>query len=213
MDTYYDHKVLIVDDHLIVRTGLGLVLKNAMEHIQISNAENFTETIAILKENPFDLIILDINIPGGKNIGMIDEIKLIQPTVKILMFSAFEECHYACRYILSGANGYLNKLSGEPLIIEAVQTILKGGKYIPFEIVNQIVEASQKKRSTNPLEILSKREFEIGSLLIIGNGNLEISNKLNIQMSTISTYKKRVFNKLKVNNTVDLASIFKIYVA
>jgi len=206
------YEILIVDDHLVVRTGISIVLKNQIQNLEIWDTENFIDTTILLKERSFDLVILDINIPGGKNVGMIEEIRAIQPDIKILIFSAFEEDLYACRYILSGANGYLNKLSKEEKIIEAVKAILEKGKYIQTEIVNKIVEAALNKRSLNPLDMLSKREFEIAELIVAGEGNLEICNKLDIQMSTVSTYKNRVFEKLKVNNIVELIEIFKINV-
>jgi len=207
------YKILIVDDHLVVRTGVAIVLKNKIQNLSVSNAENFIEAIAIVRKNYFNLIILDINIPGGRNLGMIEDLRAIQPDVKILMFSAFEEDQYAYRFILSGADVYLNKLCSEKEIIEAVTTVLENGKYIPAAIVNRILEATINKTPINPLDLLSKREFEITGLLVNGNGNLEIANKLNIQMSTVSTYKKRVFEKLKISNIVELIAVFKIYIS
>ncbi|MFW0739415.1 response regulator [Flavobacterium sp. T12S277] len=205
-----EYNILIVDDHLVVRTGIAMVLKGQIKGVKISNAENFFELLAILKDYIFDLIILDINIFGGKSTGMIKDVRVIQPNVKILIFSAYEEEQYACRYILSGANGYLNKLCSEEQMVLAVTTILETGKYIQPEIVNKLLEAVLNKKPINPLDVLSKREFEIAELLIMGEGNLEIANRLNIQMSTVSTYKSRVFEKLKVNNIVELIDVFKI---
>jgi DNA-binding NarL/FixJ family response regulator len=206
-----EYNILIVDDHLVVRTGVAIVLKRQFQNMNISNAENFFELIAILKENIFDLIILDINIFGSKNTGMIKELRVIQPNIKILIFSAYEEEQYACRYILSGANGYLNKLCSEQQMILVVSAILENGKYIQPEIVDKILEATLNKTPINPLDVLSKREFEIAKLLIVGDGNLEIANQLNIQMSTVSTYKSRIFEKLKVYNIVELIDIFKVH--
>lgn len=207
------YKILIVDDHLVVRTGVAIVLKNQIPDLEIENAENFFEAISILKKDTFDLVILDINIPGGKNIGMIYDLRVIQPNIKILIFSAHEEDEYAFRYILSGANGYLNKLCNEKKITLAVTTILEKGNYIPQEIADKIVETAINKTVINPLITLSRREFEIAELLVIGNGNLEIANRLNIETSTVSTYKKRVFEKLKLNNVVDLIHVFKTYIS
>jgi DNA-binding NarL/FixJ family response regulator len=157
------------------------------------------------------LVILDINIPGGKGVEMIQELRSIQPAVKIMMFSAHEEEQYASRYILSGANGYLNKLCSEEKMILAVTSILETGKYIPNEIAHKIVEAGFNKTAVNPFDTLSKRELEIVKLLIDGYGNLEICNKLNIHMSTVSTYKVRVFEKLKITNLVELINIHKTH--
>ncbi|TDE31769.1 MULTISPECIES: response regulator transcription factor [Flavobacterium] len=207
-----ENKILIINDCLVVRAGVAIILKQHIKNLNISNAENFIQAIEILKTSYFNLIFFGINIRGGKNLGMIEDLRAIQPDVKILIFSVFEEDQYACRYILSGANGYLNKSCSEKKIIEAVTIILENGKYISSEIANKIVEATLNKKTINPLDLLSKREFEITSLLVNGNGNLEIANKLNIQMSTVSTYKIRVYEKLKINNLVELIGVFKTHI-
>ena len=198
------YKILIVDDHLVVRTGVTIILQNEIDNLDISYASNFLETIKVLNDNSYDLIILDINIPGGKNTEMIADIRKIQQDVKILMFSAHEEESYALRYIQAGADGYLNKLSGEEKIVEAIQSIIDYGKYLTYEIMDKLNDSSLLKEPLNPFDKLSNREIEIVKLLIKGEGNLEISNKLGIQMSTVSTYKNRVFEKLRINNLVEL---------
>ena len=205
------YRILIVDDHLVVRTGVTIILQNEIDNLNISYASNFLETINLLNHAVFDLIILDINIPGGKNTVMISDIRSILPDVKILMFSAHEEESYALRYLDAGANGYLNKLSGENKIVGAVKTIIETGKYISPEIANKLASNELNNCYLNPFDKLSKREIEIVKLLVKGNGNLEISNHLNIQMSTVSTYKNRVFEKLKLNNLVELIEIFNLH--
>ncbi|QOG00669.1 response regulator transcription factor [Flavobacterium sp. MDT1-60] len=204
-------KILIVDDHLVVRNGVAMVLEKQIEDVAISNAENFFEAIALLKEDSFDLIILDINIPGGKSTEMITDLRAIQPCVRILVFSAHEEEQYALKYISAGANGYLNKLCSEEKMMFAITSIFESSTYISAELVSKLVEAKGRKKAINPLEVLSKRELQIAQLLINGNGNLEISNMLNIHMSTVSTYKARVFEKLKINNLVELINLYKTF--
>lgn len=205
------YKILIVDDHLVVRTGVTIILQNEIDNLDISYASNFPETIKVLNETVFDLIILDINIPGGKTTEMITEIRNVLPEVKILMFSAHEEESYALRYIHTGADGYLNKLSGEENIVEAVKSIMDYGKYLTDEIIDKLNDFTLMKEPLNPFDKLSKREIEIVKLLVKGNGNLEISNHLNIQMSTVSTYKNRVFEKLKLNNLVELIEKYNLH--
>ncbi|MFI0490446.1 response regulator [Flavobacterium sp.] len=203
------NRILLVDDHLVVRTGVSIILEENFKDLTIFTAKTFPETISFVKENNVDLIILDINIPGGKNREMINDIRAFQPDVKIMMFSANDDEDYACQYIIAGANGYVNKLSEERVIVEAVDSILTKGSYFTPEIINKIVSASVNKTSINPLDNLSKREFQISELLLSGDGNIEIANKLNIQMSTVSTYKSRIFEKLNVKNLVELISVFK----
>lgn len=205
------YRILIVDDHLVVRTGVTIILQNEIDNLTISYASNFPETLKILQDTSFDLIILDINIPGGKNTEMISDIKSLHSDVKILMFSAHEEEFYALRYIHAGADGYLNKLSSEDKIVEAVKSIMNFGKYLTNEIIDKLNDSSLLKDTFNPFDKLSKREIEIVKLLVKGDGNLEISNYLGIQMSTVSTYKNRVFEKLKINNLVELIEKYNLH--
>ena len=202
------NEILIVDDHLVVRTGVSIILEEKIKNISISTTENYNETLSILKQKPFDLIILDINIPGGRNTTMIEEIKDIQPETKVLIFSVYEEETHACPYIIAGANGYLNKLSDKKKLTDAIDTILKTGNYLTPSIVNELVKASTNKASMNPLDKLSKREREISELLVKGDGNIEIANKLSIQLTTVSTHKNKIFNKLNIKNIVQLISLF-----
>lgn len=204
-------KILIVDDHLVVRNGVAMVLEKQIEDVQISNAENFFEAIDLLKDAIFDLIILDINIPGGKYTEMVGEIRAIQPDVKILVFSAHEEEQHALKFISAGANGYLNKLCSEEKMIFAIKSIFESSTYISQELVSKLLDIKGSQKIINPKEVLSKRELQIAELLIEGNGNLEISNKLNIHMSTVSTYKARVFEKLKIHNLVELIKLYKTF--
>lgn len=201
-------EILIVDDHLVVRTGVSIILEEKLKNITISTTDNYNETLNILQKKKFDLIILDINIPGGRNTAMIQEIKNTQADVKILIFSVYDEKTHACPYIVAGANGYLNKLSDKKKMINAVDSILKTGNYLTPEIVIELVKASTNKDSMNPLDKLSRREREISELLVKGDGNIEIANKLSIQLTTVSTHKNKIFNKLNIKNIVELISLF-----
>lgn len=201
-------EILIVDDHLVVRTGVSIILEEKFKNFSITTAENYNETLTVLKDKNFDLIILDINIPGGRNTAMIEQIRDIQDDVKILIFSVYEEETHACPYIIAGANGYLNKLSDKKKLINAVDSILKTGNYLTPDIIKNLVKASTNKESINPLDRLSKREREISELLVQGDGNIEIANKLSIQLTTVSTHKNKIFNKLNIKNIVELITLF-----
>lgn len=139
-------KILIVDDHLVVRNGVAMILERQFEDVAISNAENFFEAVTLLKNLPFDLVILDINIPGGKNTDMITQIRAIQPDVKILVFSAHEEEQYAIKYLSCGANGYVDKLCSEEKIMFAITSILESGTYVSPELVSKLVGNQSNKR-------------------------------------------------------------------
>lgn len=204
-------KVLIADDHSVVRQGVSLILREAFIGMEVVHTDSFSNAVAILTNNFFNLLLLDINLPGGNRIAMIEEVRNVQKETKILMFSAYDEEQYALRYIKAGAQGYLNKLSSEDKIIEAVKAIFEGSIYIGDKIRDRISESTLNKEFANPLDMLSGRELEIAGLLAKGDGNLEIANKLDIGTSTVSTYKSRIFEKLGVNNVVSLVEKFKLY--
>jgi len=204
--------VALVDDHSVVRQGIALTLKKHFQGVKLFQAADFETLLDLLEaEENISLILLDINMPGGNSIEMIQKIKSLQPLAKVLIFSAFEEKHYALRYIQAGANGYLNKLEEEEEIVNAVRQVITSGKYMSLSLKENMMDFMFNKQAVNPLSLLSEREFEIANLLVSGDGNLEIANKLNIHMSTVSTYKARVFNKLNVDNVVSLADLFKLY--
>lgn len=204
-------KILLADDHSVVRQGISMMLKEVDEDLTILHAADFNTTMQIIETNIIYLVVLDISIPEGKGVQMVEIIKAISPEIKILMFSAYEEELYAMRYLKAGADGYLNKLSSESEFIIAFKAMIEDGTYMSEAIKKKIISASLNKKSDNPLDILSNREIEIARLLVKGEGNLEIANKLNLQNSTVSTYKNRIFEKLSINNTVALVSLLQAY--
>lgn len=203
--------ILLADDHSVVRQGISMILKETYKDLTILHAADFEAAMAHLKKQPIYLVVLDISIPEGKGVQMVELIKEINPNVKILIFSAYEEDLYAMRYLKAGAEGYLNKLSSEKEFGIAFKAMLEDGAYMSEAIKQKIISATLNKESDNPLDILSNREIEIARLLVRGEGNLEIANKLKLQNSTVSTYKNRIFEKLSISNTVALVSLLQAY--
>ncbi|MDR4894328.1 MULTISPECIES: response regulator transcription factor [unclassified Chryseobacterium] len=199
-------KIIIADDHFVVRLGTTLILESHYKEVKISYAESYTELTDKLYAEQFELLILDINMPESKYLSMIGEIKTIQPDLKILVFSVYDN-DIAVQYIIEGADGYINKLSDENNILEAVQQIFETGTYYSPDIVKKLVSSVKKDTPINPLETLSEREKEIFNLLVKGYGNIEVSNELNLHLSTVSTYKARIYKKLNIKNTVDLVRL------
>ncbi|RKT01666.1 response regulator transcription factor [Chryseobacterium defluvii] len=200
--------ILIADDHDIVLVGTSIILESKIKDAVIDQAEDYPKTLEKISRKKYDLVILDINMPESKNKKMITEIKALDPDIKILIFSAYEE-EIAVQYIKQGANGYISKLSKSEEISDAVTKIFSEGYYYPSGIVNQLISESP----LDSIKKLSEREYEIFTLMVKGNGNLEISNKMNIQMPTISTYKKRIHKKLKTNNIADLIKLYQTYIS
>lgn len=188
-----------------------MMLKQAFDNISIMHADVFSKVLELLEEQVFNFIVLDIAIPEGSGVKMIEQIRAIQPDVKILIFSAYEEDLYAVRYLKAGADGYLNKLSSEDQFKTAFSAMINNEEYSSDNIKAKIAGLLKSKQSNNPIESLSNRELEIARLLANGDGNLEIGNKLKLQNSTVSTYKTRIFEKLSVSSVVGLISVFKNY--
>ncbi|SEM11458.1 DNA-binding response regulator, NarL/FixJ family, contains REC and HTH domains [Chryseobacterium taichungense] len=197
--------ILIADGHYVVRTGTALVLKSKLQYnCDIDFAETYSETKDMISEKIYDLLIIDIDIPGSIFKAMVKELKKKQKSLKILFFSTYDE-NVGIQYIEEGAAGYLSKGASESEIITAVTAMFEEGYYYTINMMKKLVTHSTDSHS---VERLSKREFQIFKLLAQGNGNIEISNILNLKMSTISTYKKKIFEKLQVKNVVDLVRIY-----
>lgn len=206
------NKIIIVDDHIAIIAGVSIILEQSIEGLEIDHAEDYPESLEKISNNHYDLVILDINLPGGKQKEMIREIKEQNKDIKILVFSSYDES-IGVQYIQHGADGYLNKLSDEKEIISAVKQILETGNYFSPQVIKLLLDANSRKTPINPFDKLSARETEICDLLIQGNGNLEISNILDIRLTTVSTYKMRIYKKLEVNNLAELVILSQKYSA
>lgn len=204
-------KIILADDHSVVRHGVSLILKSYFKDLEIRNAQDFPGALLLLKEFDAEILFLDINISGGNSTSMIEKVRKVNKKINILMFSAYEESNYALRYIQAGANGFLSKEAPEEDMAEAVNSLLKTGKYFSNAVKEKILENAFQNTPVNPLELLSEREITVAELIVKGEGNLEIANQMNIQMTTVSTYRSRIFEKLKISNIVGLIEIFKVY--
>lgn len=205
------YKFLVADDHSIVRQGVSFVLKELYQGATIIQADNFSEILKLVNLEKIDLLVLDVNFPEGSSLNVLPSIKLIQPDIKILIFSAYDEDIYAMRYINAGASGYLNKLCTEDEMKFAITSVMNFGKYTSQNIKDKIVDTYMLKSPTNPLAQLSNREIEIAKLIVDGYGNIEICSALDLKKTTVSTYKNRIFEKLGVNNLSELYQIFNLY--
>jgi DNA-binding NarL/FixJ family response regulator len=202
---------LIADDHSVVRQGVVLLIRELFLNPTIFQAGTFKETLQLVGEQQIDLLILDINFPDGNSLNIIPEMKAIRPELKILIFSAYEEDIYAMRYLNAGAAGFLNKGSTEDQMKEALKSMIISGRYVTQNIKDRILDSYLSKTPDNPLDKLSERETAVARLLVKGYGNLEISDRLEIKKTTVSTFKNRIFEKLKIDNVATLIAIFQLY--
>lgn len=196
-------RILIADDHHVVRVGTFMTLREAFPNVSMDFAVNYDEVKEKVASKQFDLIILDIEMPGSIYRSMIKELKSLHSDIRILIFSSYDES-VALQYYKEGVNGFLNKLSESTELITAVETILEKRNYYTAYIIEQMLE----KKEASPIDILSARETDIFNLLAKGYGNLEISNRLGLQETTVATHKRRIYIKLKITNLADLIKIY-----
>ncbi|WP_028122378.1 response regulator [Epilithonimonas tenax] len=198
---------LLADDHSLIRQGIVFLLEDMELECKIFHASTLQQTLESVKSNPVDLLIIDAHFPDGNSLTILQEIKNIRPEVKILIFSGIEENTQSLKFINAGANGFLSKLSEEDDVKQAIQKMLNSGEYIS-PVTQALLMSSMHNRSLiNPLFSLTARELEIAKMYAEGLGNLEIANNLNIKQNTVSTIKKRIFDKLKIDHIVDLVKI------
>ncbi len=203
-------RVLITDDHLVIQQGLGYIIKEAFPQTAIAYSGSLEATLTLLEKQKFDLLILDINIPGGNGFHMVEQIRAIQQDVKILIFSSYEESTYALRYLKAGVNGYLEKSASEEQIINAIMSIYTRGKYVSDQVKEQLLDSLSNDHTLIKHAALTNRELEIAKFVAEGKGTSAISAKMNLQASTISTHKKNIFEKLKISNVAQLIEIFRM---
>lgn len=204
--------ILLVDDHSMIRMGLKLLIENSFHNSNCEEAFDGNSAFEKVKSNDYDLIILDVNMPGTDSFGLLSSILAIKPQSKILMFSMNAEDIFAKRYLKMGAIGYLRKDSEDVEIRDAITKVLNNKRYVSPELKEKLVEKlSNRYSSENPFDKLSPREFEIVQHLCRGDSLAEICQKVNLHSSTVSTHKARIFEKLQCNNVIDLNTLAKLH--
>ncbi|MFT3979612.1 MAG: response regulator transcription factor [Ferruginibacter sp.] len=200
-------RFLLIDDHVVVRSGLKQILSDLYKPCTIDEAEDGESAHIKLKLHEYDLIILDIKMPDTNTLLLMEYIHNTYPEAKVLVFSMNSESIYAKRFLTAGAKGFINKVAPLDEIIKAINLVLSGKKYISDTLVEALAEQGSRMGKTNLFDTLSPREFEITTLLLAGEGISQIANKLNLQVSTVGTHKARIFEKLKVSNLIELKEL------
>jgi DNA-binding NarL/FixJ family response regulator len=204
--------IIVADDHGIVRMGLIQTIKRLRPDAIISEVEDFKSLYKVISEKELDLAIMDVNMPNGSVQEAIDYIKMHQPALRVLIFSSQDEEVYAMRYLKMGAGGYLSKQSSTAVIETALTAMLGTGRYASDDVKDAMfLESLNGATKNSPFEALSDRELQIANKLAEGLPLKEISNQLNLHSSTISTYKNRLFEKLKIRSVPELVEILRLY--
>ena len=196
--------ILIVDDHLIVREGIKRIIDDVPDMNIVAEASSGQEAIDLILENLYDLILLDISMPGKNGLQTLKLIKKHNKNIPVLMLSMHSEEQYAMRTIKAGASGYMTKETASMELVSAIRKINNGRKYISKEVAELSATDLYHEEDKDPHENLSDREFEILKMIARGITTKSIANELSISPKTVSTYRTRILDKLNMQNNSDL---------
>ena len=196
--------ILIVDDHLIVREGLKRIINDTPDIKTVAEASSGTEAMNLIWKNKYDLILLDISMPGQNGLQTLKLIKKHDKTIPVLMLSMHSEEQYAMRSIKAGASGYMTKDTASSQLVTAIRKINNGRKFISSEVAELLTTDIFHNDEKEPHEHLSDREFEILKMIASGMTIKYIAEELSISPKTVSTYRSRILDKLNMRNNSDL---------
>ncbi|CAI8872060.1 response regulator [Chryseobacterium sp. IT-36CA2] len=202
---------LLADDHSIVRQGMEIVISDIVPEATVYHTSSLHQVLELVESKKVEMVIIDAHFPDGNSLHILPDMKKINPDIKILVFTGLEEELHGLKFVKAGANGYLSKLSEEDEVRNAITTFIEKGEYFSEQLRNLMVQLVHNPNLISPLMSLTKRELEIAELYADGYGNLEISNALNIKQNTVSTIKKNIFEKLKIENMVELIELVKTH--
>ena len=197
-------KIMIVDDHQMVRRGLAQILNNVTNLVVRETAANGTEAMQKLVSAEFDVVLLDISLPGRDGLDVLADIKGNWPDLPVIMLTMYSEKQYAVRAIKNGASGYLHKDTSPEELVRAIRTVVTGKKYITSELAEHLANVLSGDYQAPLHARLSDRELQVLKLIAAGNSNKEIANMLCLSDKTISTYRARICEKLGTDSTAGL---------
>ncbi len=199
-------KVLITDDHAIVRLGLKQILAETSDIVVSGEAENADQLLRLLPKHTCNVLILDINLPGRSGFDILKEIKALRPELPILIHSMHAEDQFAVRILKAGASGYITKESAPQELIKAIRKVHSGGRYVSSGLGEKLALDLLRNDDKAPHEILSDREYQVMYLIASGKMAKEIASELSLSVKTVSTYRTRVLEKMQLKSNADLTS-------
>ena len=197
-------KILICDDHAIVRQGLRQIIEDCNDITVVGEADSGEEALGMISKNDFDVVVLDIAMDGIGGLEALKEIKYRKPKLAVLMLSMYPEDQYAIRVLKAGAAGYLTKKSAPNELLQAIRTVATGKQYITASVSEKLVSNLNADKCVLLHETLSDREYHVFIQLAEGKTVGQIAKNLHISVKTVSTYKSRVFEKVGIGNVADL---------
>ncbi len=197
-------RILIVDDHSIVREGMKQILADIDDMQVAGEAANGSDALAKIQKQPFDLVLLDISMPGRSGLDVLKELKNLQPRLPVLMLSMYPEEQYAVRALRSGASGYLTKESAPDELISAIRKVCGGGRYVSASLAENMALTFDRKADQSPHESLSDREYQIMCMIASGKAVKDIGQELSLSVKTISTYRTRILIKMNMKTNAEM---------
>ena len=197
-------KVLLADDHAIIRDGLKQILADTDDLAVAGEVANGLELMQQVREQDWDVLVLDISMPGRNGLELIHMVKAEKPLLPILVFSMHHEEQYAVRALQAGAQGYLTKESDGELLVAALRRVARGSVYISDKVAELMVRGIRPTSEMLPHNLLSDREYQVFNRLVAGRGLTEIGVELSVSVKTISTHKTHILQKMNLANTGDL---------
>lgn len=196
---------MIADDHPIFREGVKKFLGSEIDFSVTVEAENSAEAIEKIMNEDFDILLLDIGLPGRSGIDILPEVKRLKPNLPVLIYSMHPEERYAIRALKAGASGYLSKEEDADKLIEALRTIHSGRKYITPSLAEKLAFEIAEPTHSVLHETLSNREFEVMQKIALGKSIKEIADALSLSVNTVNTYRARILEKMQMKNNMDIA--------
>ena len=203
--------ILLADDHAIVRRGMKEVLQEALPDVRIVEAESAAETMDAARAGAFDLVILDVSLPGRSGLDVLKDIKAAHPKLPVLMLSMHPEEQFAVRALRAGAAGYVTKQSPPEEMLGAVRKALAGGRYVSASLAERLATEVGGDTKKEPHELLSDREFQVLMLIASGHSLTEIGAKLSVSVQTVSTYRTRLLEKMALTSNAELTQYVRLH--
>ena len=197
-------KVLVADDHEIVRQGLKTIISEHSDLSIAGEAENGDQVLKIVKKTKVDVVLLDFDMPEKNGLDTLVELKALYPKLPVMILSIFPEDHYGTRFLKAGASGYLQKSSATNQLIDAIRKVFNGGKYISSALTDKLVTGLNKDKEQFLHESLTDREFQVFRLLATGKKLKEMADELCLSINTISTYRSRILQKMDLKSNADV---------
>ena len=197
-------RVLLADDHAIVRTGLREILADTGDIVVAGEAGNGQEVLARIRETQFDLVVLDLSMPGRNGLELIKQIKSERSGLRVLVLSMHSEAQYAVRALRAGASGYLTKESAADQLVAAIRRIAAGGAFVSPETAERLALDFNRPADALPHTRLSDREYQVFQLIVAGEPVSAIAKRLSLSVKTVSTHKANLMEKMGIDNQAEL---------